>query len=105
MNSNPPMATAKGPAGGTPPEKPGLPDRREFLRSVGRYATVGALGGLTLMAIAKSSATCRRPLVCGQCPVYGGCDLPQAMNYRAITTPAPHSRGAARAGPGGEGER
>jgi hypothetical protein len=104
MNPNPPMATANGP-GGNPSEMPGSPDRREFLRSVGRYATAGALGGLTLMAIAKSSAACRRPLACGQCPVYGGCDLPKATNYRAIATPAPRSRGPAASGSGGEVER
>lgn len=61
---------------------PAVADRREFLRSAARLSIAGALGGLVLAAANRAGASCRRPFACGQCPVYGGCDLPKAMNYR-----------------------
>lgn len=66
-------------------ESPPDTSRREFLRSAGRYTAAGALGALTLLAVRQSGAACQRPFVCGQCPVYGGCDLPKAMDYRGAS--------------------
>lgn len=57
--------------------------RREFIRGTLRWVSAGAVAGVTGVALVRNAgADCRRPSVCGACPVYSGCDLPKAESFR-----------------------
>ena len=57
--------------------------RREFLRSIARFAVLGGavagVAGLTR----KHGETCVNEGVCSGCPVFDGCGLPQALSAKA----------------------
>ena len=58
-------------------------DRREFLRTCGRWTVLALLGGAAL-ALARQgklqplNAACLGALPCGGCPAFARCDLPAA---------------------------
>lgn len=58
--------------------------RREFLRSVGRGAALGALAalGVTLLAGSGKDSACIGRGACRVCPAFDGCDLPAAEGAR-----------------------
>ncbi|MCX6345333.1 MAG: hypothetical protein NT018_09720 [Armatimonadetes bacterium] len=60
-------------------------NRREFLRSLGRGATLGllVLGGGSLMKKGdKPIETCVSDGICSNCSDLKACGLPQALSYR-----------------------
>ena len=59
-------------------------NRREFLRSVGRGAALGALAalGVTLLTDSRRDAACIGRGACRGCPAFNGCDLPAAEGAR-----------------------
>jgi hypothetical protein len=71
--------------------------RREFLRSLGRWAGLLALGGLA-GAVSWKSATasasageqpCRNEGWCRPCPLNRDCGLPRALSYRSVAGKEP----------------
>ena len=58
--------------------------RREFVRGTLRWMSAGLVVGATAVgSLRRAGADCRRPTsICGECPVYSGCDLPKAASYR-----------------------
>ncbi len=58
------------------------PNRREVLRSAGRYAVASlvVLGGAALVSRAKGD--CRREYPCEKCREFGGCGLSKAIDAR-----------------------
>ena len=79
------------PAGGPANPPPGVAngERREFLRTTLRLAaTAGILGATGFAVLRTDRQSCARTFVCGQCPVLGGCDLPQAERFRAEAGPS-----------------
>jgi hypothetical protein len=68
----------------TPQTWPG-PNRREFLRGMGRWFLTGAgiagIGGLA----ARRGQACSNDFLCRDCPARKGCELPQAREFHAKT--------------------
>jgi hypothetical protein len=61
--------------------------RRQWLRSVTRWAVLGAVGGLAAVLIARrpkrgESNECRRDLPCRRCASLARCQLPRGRNAR-----------------------
>jgi hypothetical protein len=78
-------------------EKPGAIDRREFLKTIGRFGALGALSLLGIKALSglfSGSAgdggripnqSCRSDGICPRCPVSADCGLPQALSFKQGT--------------------
>ena len=62
----------------------GLMHRREFFRSLGRAAALGALGLLGAGAVWRRSGECVNRGVCTGCPALVTCPLPTAQSVRAV---------------------
>jgi hypothetical protein len=78
--------------------------RREFIQGTLRWVSAGAVAGVTGLALVRNAgAECRRPSVCGACPVYSGCDLPKAESFRRDE--AGDNEHGIDPGPAGQGER
>jgi hypothetical protein len=59
-------------------------DRRSFLCSAARASiAAGLVGSCGLLVLRKSSSDCRKPIACGECGRFSGCDLPKAQTARA----------------------
>jgi hypothetical protein len=59
-------------------------DRRSFLRSAARASiSAGLVGSCGLLVLRKSGGNCAKPIVCGECGKFSGCDLPKAQTARA----------------------
>ena len=60
-----------------------LETRREFIRSLGRTAALGAVaGGGILLARKSASRGCDETNPCRSCKLLGRCDLPEAQAQR-----------------------
>lgn len=63
-------------------------DRREFLRAIGRGCGLLALGCTAALLARKqqrlvaAGQVCVNRGICGRCPVFGGCELPNALSAR-----------------------
>ncbi|MCZ7635338.1 MAG: hypothetical protein M5U12_04375 [Verrucomicrobia bacterium] len=69
---------------------PGQQDRREFLRSCGRWTGVTLLGAMVVTFARQGklqplNEACLVSKPCGGCPVLGRCELPAAMAGRRPT--------------------
>jgi hypothetical protein len=59
-------------------------DRRSFLCSAARASiAAGLVGSCGLLVLRRSSGDCTKPIVCGECGKFRGCDLPKAQTARA----------------------
>ncbi len=62
------------------------PDRRELLRTLGRYGLAAGLtavgGALALRSRETPPEACTRDERCGGCPVLRGCGLPPARAHK-----------------------
>lgn len=57
--------------------------RREFVRGTLRWLSAGTVVGVTgLAAWRNARGGCWRPAVCAECPVFSGCDLSRAEEFR-----------------------
>ena len=67
-------------------------DRREFLRTIGRWGAFGALltGGVLVARRGGTlrGQTCRNKSVCRGCPSYDGCRLPAAATRKQASLEA-----------------
>jgi hypothetical protein len=66
-------------------------NRREFLRSALRYATLSGLAGIGAAA-ALNGQICRRENSCTACWKFSGCDQSQAEAARQAAQPHPSTR-------------
>jgi len=60
-------------------------DRREFLRGATRLSLAAGLAGSSALLVLHphgSRADCIRPIVCGDCTRFAGCELPKAQLAR-----------------------
>lgn len=61
-------------------------ERREFIRSLGRYLILGGLasvtGGLILKRVLASDKECIEPNLCQSCRIFDDCNLPRALKYK-----------------------
>lgn len=65
------------------PGAPEIPDRREFIANTARSAAAATLLGITWFATRNQGGNaCRNVPMCGQCPVFEGCGLPRAEEWR-----------------------
>ncbi|MBL9134231.1 MAG: hypothetical protein JNK85_00120 [Verrucomicrobiales bacterium] len=65
------------------PGTPVIPARRDFIAAAARAAAAVALVGVTGFAIVpKGGNACRKVPICGQCPIFEGCGLPRAEEWR-----------------------
>ena len=58
-------------------------DRRDFLRTAGRYAVAGLLGGGMALLLARHGDECLRPESCRACGQFTGCALPRGVAAKA----------------------
>ncbi len=65
------------------PGHPETPDRREFIANTVRGVAAVSLVGVTWFAsVSKGGRNCLKAPICGQCPVFQGCGLPRAQDWR-----------------------
>ncbi len=65
-------------------------DRRGFIKTVGRLALAGVLGGGVAELIAGKGRRCETPSLCAQCAARDGCRLPAAVAFRGeLRSPEP----------------
>ena len=70
-------------------------DRREFLRGSLRYGLLAGLAALTARTLTRRGAqSCTNEGICRGCPVYTGCELPQALSAKQAGVPAGISNSA-----------
>lgn len=64
--------------------------RREFLRGGVRYALLGGLAAMAAYTVARpKGAKCVNRSVCGGCPAFLGCELPQALSAKKAGVGSP----------------
>ena len=70
-------------------------NRREFLRSISRGGGLLALGFTAALLARKqqrlvaAGQVCVNRGICGRCPVFGGCELPNALSARHSSVSRP----------------
>ncbi len=48
-----------------------------------RWLAAGVVVGVVATGATRNArANCRRPTICGECPVFSGCELPKAAGFR-----------------------
>lgn len=73
------------PADRLKPEPPSSANRREFLRGSARYTALAVLGLLASKVLGRRAASaCVNQSVCGSCPIFTDCTLPQAITIKEV---------------------
>jgi hypothetical protein len=67
-------------------------DRREFLRTIGRYAATAAVGTASAFLLIRKARNnekahrCTNRGICDGCSTFDGCSLPQALSAKQATS-------------------
>ncbi len=77
--------------------------RRGFVKTLGRLALAGVLGGGVAELIAGKGRRCETPSLCAQCAARSGCRLPAAVAFRGELRPPEVGRRPPM--PGGDEQR